>query len=298
MNLFWRTPGAVLVQGPLTSRCQSIITRMREFGTTIAACVYPTIAESSFQDIPCYCSIVEALEAHPDIQASIIVVHSSHVKSLALEAIDAALKVVVITTQYVPVQDSLVIAQEASFQKVQVIGPASQGILIPGQGLFGCLTLDSGFPPATWLESGPIAIVTRSAAIGLFLTYTLKKEGQGITALVDLGKAQSRCGLGFDDLLALLENETDCQITIIVPEINALDYNAIVRARERGLYTKPILAFVPENQTFQDIFLKQSYQLISSNMIIEKLKEADVNIWTTLENIPQAIAETIKQFKG
>lgn len=294
MSILFKQTDGVLFQGPQTIANGKLIDVMRDFKTNILATSFPLSAETIFHGVPSYCSVDDACNNHSNICISIINCHPSQVKSLTLEAIDGSIKTIIIQTGSIPVHDSLLIAHEALKANTLVIGPDSKGILIPKVGLVGSMTVDTGFSSSTWLQQGPIAVITRSADVGLFLTYTLKKEGLGISCLMDLGSIDYQLGLGFGDVLTSLEKHDNTQIVVIAPGINTVDYQSVVSALERGLFTKPLLAFIPGNQIKKDIFLRQNHFFIDSNMILEKLQSVDINVQSTLDNITQAVGETLK----
>ena len=103
----------VLVQG-ITGREGMARTKlMVEYGTQVVAGVTPGRGGESVEGIPVYDTVVEAWEQFGPIDISVLFIPAPLVRSAALEAIDAGVKLLVIVPDRVPIYDVLAIAKRA-----------------------------------------------------------------------------------------------------------------------------------------------------------------------------------------
>ena len=103
----------VLVQG-ITGREGSTRTQlMVNYGTKVVAGVTPGRGGQEVHDIPVFDTVAEAWERVGPVDISVLYIPAPLVKSAALEAIDAGVKLLVIVPDRVPIYDVLTIANRA-----------------------------------------------------------------------------------------------------------------------------------------------------------------------------------------
>ena len=98
------------------------------------------------------------------------------VKSAALEAMDAGVKLLVIVPDRVPIYDVLAIAKRAKSVGARFVGPNTLGVLSPDKGVLGMI----GGRAATaksWFSPGPVGITSRSGGITSSMAYYLARAG-------------------------------------------------------------------------------------------------------------------------
>ena len=120
----------VLVQG-ITGREGTRRTQlMVGYGTNVVAGVTPGRGGQEVEDIPVFDTIEEAWENAGPIDVSVLFIPAPLVKSAALEAIDAGVKLLVIVPDRVPIYDVLTIAKRAKETGAKFVGPNTLGVLI------------------------------------------------------------------------------------------------------------------------------------------------------------------------
>ena len=103
----------VIVQG-ITGREGVARTRlMKEYGTNVVAGCTPGRGGEKVEGIPVYDTVLEAWEEAGPLDVSVLFIPGPLVKSGALEAIDAGIKLLVLIPDRVPIYDVLVIAKSA-----------------------------------------------------------------------------------------------------------------------------------------------------------------------------------------
>ena len=127
----------VLVQG-ITGREGMARTKlMREYGTNVVAGVTPGKGGQEVEGVPVFDTIQEAWEKAGPIDVSVLFIPAPIVKSAALEAIAAGVKLLVIVPDRVPIWDVLAIAKAAKEAGAQFRRAEHPGRAQPRQGRAG-----------------------------------------------------------------------------------------------------------------------------------------------------------------
>src|SRR5579872_3139428 len=112
----------VLVQGATGREGSSHTLAMLKYGTSIVAGVTPGKAGTDVGGVPIYNTVKQAIDAHPEINSSIIFVPAPFNADAVFEALDSDLKLVVDITEHVPIRDSLEFVNYARDRGVTIIG--------------------------------------------------------------------------------------------------------------------------------------------------------------------------------
>ena len=127
----------VLVQGITGREGRARARLMKEYGTQVIAGVTPGKGGQEVDGVPVFDTIREAWETVGEIDTSVLFIPAPIVKSAALEAIDAGIKLLVIIPDRVPIYDVLEIAEAAQGAEAQFVGPNTLGVLSPGKAVVG-----------------------------------------------------------------------------------------------------------------------------------------------------------------
>ncbi|HNT73900.1 MAG TPA: CoA-binding protein [Anaerolineae bacterium] len=232
----------VLVQG-ITGREGAARTKlMVDYGTKVVAGVTPGRGGESVEGIPVYDTIVEAWEHVGPIDISVLFIPAPLVKSAALEAMDAGVKLLVIVPDRVPIYDVLAIANRAKSVGARFIGPNTLGVLSPDKGVLGMI----GGRAATaksWFSPGPVGIASRSGGITSSMAYYLARAGIGATTLVHVG-GDAVVGLPHPDVMLEFERDPDTQAVVMFGEIGTSQEERVADLIEAGAFTKPLIAYI------------------------------------------------------
>ena len=207
----------VLVQGITGREGRARARLMKEYGTLVVAGVTPGKGSQDVDGVPVFDTIREACENVGEIDISVLFIPAPIVKSAALEAIDAGVKLLVIVPDRVPIYDVLEIAQAAQEEGVQFVGPNTLGVLSPGKAVVGMIG-GRAASARSWFTPGPVGITSRSGGITSSMAYYLAQEGIGATTLVHVG-GDVVVGLPQPEVVQLFENDPETKAIVMFGEI-------------------------------------------------------------------------------
>jgi succinyl-CoA synthetase alpha subunit len=224
----------LLVQG-ITGREGTFHTeQMIEYGTKVVGGVTPGKGGSIHIGVPVFNTVSEAARA-TGANASVIFVPPPFAADAILEAVEAALPLVICITEGVPVLDMVRVAAVLAGSGTRLIGPNCPGIISPGLCKIGIM-------PGRIHKQGHVGVVSRSGT----LTY------EAVDQLTRLGIGQSTCigiggdpiiGTSFLDAIRLFHEDADTRAIILIGEIGG---NAEQQAAEyiRAHVKKPVVGFI------------------------------------------------------
>lgn len=247
MSIFIDKESRVIVQGMTGSEGTKHTRRMLASGTNIVGGVTPgkggMIVDIDGHLLPVYNTVQEAV-AGTSANTSVVFVPPRFAKAAVIDAIDAAIPLVVVITEGIPVHDTAAFfAYSQSKGITRIIGPNCPGIITPGQSNVGII-------PADITGSGPIGLVSKSGT----LTYQMMFE------LNDIGMSTA-VGIGGDpvigtthiDCLRAFQDDPATEAIVMIGEIGG---DAEERAAQfiSEYVTKPVVGYVagftaPEGKT-------------------------------------------------
>jgi succinyl-CoA synthetase alpha subunit len=232
----------VLVQG-ITGREGTRRTQlMVGYGTNVVAGVTPGRGGQEVEGIPVFDTIEEAWEKAGPIDVSVLFIPAPLVKSGALEAIDAGVKLLVIVPDRVPIYDVLVIARRAKERGARFVGPNTLGVLSPGEAVVGMMG-GRAASAKSWFFPGPVGISSRSGGITSSMAYYLAQEGIGATTLVHVG-GDAVVGLPHPEVMRLYEQDPETKAVVMFGEIGTSQEERVADLIEEGAFTKPLVAYI------------------------------------------------------
>jgi len=225
----------ILVQG-ITGKQGSFWTeRMQEYGAAVVGGVNPKKAGTEHCGVAVYASAVEAATAGFD--ASILFIPPLGVKAAALDAIKAGVKMILIPTEHIPVQDVMYFMAAAEEAGTQIVGPNTAGGVTLGETFMG-------FMPAfndRIFRKGGIGVLSRSGSLGTLMCQNIVSAGFGQSAFVGIG-GDPVIGATTCDALRALDQFPGTEAVVMVGEIGgAMEEQAAEYARTMS---KPVFAFI------------------------------------------------------
>lgn len=232
----------VIVQG-ITGREGMARTKlMREFGTNVVAGCTPGKGGQEVLGVPVFDTIEEAKETVGELDISVVFVPAPLVKSAALEAIAAGIKLLVLVPDRVPLYDVLEISEAASAAGARFIGPNTLGVLSVGRAVLGMIG-GRAESAREWFKPGRIGVASRSGGMTSSTGYYLSQAGIGLSTLVHVG-GDSVIGTPLPDVMELFEADPDTDGVVMFGEIGGTQEERVAELIETKRFTKPLVAYI------------------------------------------------------
>jgi succinyl-CoA synthetase alpha subunit len=247
MSIFLNKDSRVIVQGITGGEGSKHTALMLKSGTSVVGGVNArkagTTVEHGDVTLPVFGTVAEAMrETGADV--SVVFVPPAFAKDAVIEAIDAAIPLIVVITEGIPVQDTAEFWAYAEKKgSSRIIGPNCPGIITPGEAL-------AGITPATITGPGPIGLVSKSGTLTYQMMFELRDIG--FSTAIGIG-GDPIVGTTHIDALAAFEADPDTKAIVMIGEIGG---DAEERAADfiRDHVTKPVVGYVagftaPEGKT-------------------------------------------------
>ena len=247
MSIFLNEHSKVVVQGMTGSEGQKHTRRMIASGTNIVGGVNPRKAGQSIDfdgtSVPVFGSVKAAID-ETGANVSVVFVPPTVTKSAVIEAVDAAMPLVVVITEGVPVHDTADLFSYAQAKgTTRVIGPNCPGLISPGKS-------NAGIIPPDITKGGRVGLVSKSGTLTYQMMYELRDLG--FSSAVGIG-GDPIIGTTHIDCLQAFEDDPDTDAIVMIGEIGG---DAEERAADyiKDNITKPVIGYVagftaPEGKT-------------------------------------------------
>ena len=286
----------VLVQG-ITGREGSTRTKlMVNYGTNVVAGVTPGRGGQNVHGVPVFDTVEEAWEQAGPIDISVLYIPAPLVKSAALEAIDAGVKMLVIVPDRVPIYDVLSIAQRAKANDARFIGPNTLGVLSPDKAVLGMMG-GRAASARSWFFPGPVGVSSRSGGITSSMAYYLAQEGIGATTMVHVG-GDPVVGLPHPDVMLEFERDPDTKAVVMFGEIGTSQEERVADLIEAGAFTKPLIAYVGGKAAKSGTRFSHAGAIVEGGRgthegKVERLKDVGATVVDAFMDLPKATKEVL-----
>ena len=185
--------------------------------------------------LPVYDTVAEARDA-TGATASAVFVPPRNAADAIIEAIDAGMELLVCVTERIPVLDMVRVKQRLERSNTRLIGPNSQGIMIPGRCKIGVM-------PAHLERPGKVGIASRSASLTSEVIEQISTYRLGQSASIGIGGDPVH-GMGFVDCLKLFFEDPDTECVVLLGEIGGSDEEEAAAYLSANPAPKPVVAYV------------------------------------------------------
>lgn len=225
----------VLIQGMTGSFGSTHTKLMKEYGTNIVAGVTPGKGGQTFEDIPIFNTVADAVQSN-SIEISGIFVPAPFFLNAAKEAIDNGIKLLVAVPEHVPVIDSIKILEYAEKRGARMIGPNTPGVIVPE-------IMKVGIMPAKPFTKGSTVVFSRSGTLMYEVSYTLSNAGYGQRFCLGIGGDPIN-GTNLIEAFDLIKEREDIESVVVVGEIGGDAEEKLAEYIISTNFSKPVVAYV------------------------------------------------------
>ncbi len=228
----------IMVQGITGTQASFHIQRAINYGTRIVAGVVPNKTEDMYLGVPVFSTVREAKEK-TGAEASIVFVPAKFAKSAILEAIRADLKLVVVITSGIPVNDMIEIRQELEKSQTILIGPNTPGVITPQEAYMGIF-------PDNIHQTGDIGIISRSSTLTYEVILEINKTGLGESTVIGLGD-DFIIGTGFFRIIKEFNEDKKTKAIVLIGGIGGNYEIEAARLYQTLKKKKPVIVLLTED---------------------------------------------------
>ncbi|MCC6629621.1 MAG: succinate--CoA ligase subunit alpha [Chloroflexi bacterium] len=277
----------LLVQG-ITGREGSFhTTQMVEYGTNVVAGVTPGRRGQVVAGVPVYNTVAEAMaEQQPNVSIIYVPARIGAADAI-LEAIDAAIPLIVCISENIPILDMVRVYDRLERSGSRLIGPNCPGLITPDEAKVGIM-------PGFIHRRGNVGLVSRSGTLTYEVVNALTERGIGQSTAVGIGGDPVN-GLRFIDVLALFQDDPETEAIVMLGEIGGTDEEQAA-AFAAAHVTKPIVGFIAGQTAPPGKRMGHAGAIISggTGTAAEKVRAMDA-AGIRVANTPEGVAELVAE---
>ena len=294
----WSSSNNVIVQGITESQAATISLQMKAHGTNIVAGVSPGQGGQTIEDIPIFDLVEQILTATDEIDTSLIFVPPYQVLDAVKEAIALRIKRIIIFTANVPPLDTIELIKYAQASDTLILGPGSDGIIIPEQVWLGRLQPE-------FYQSGKVGFITSSQDLSYEVSAVLNQADIGQSMVISLGSDRI-LGSNLSHWLSILNEDLHTEAIIYIG--HKIDHTEeIATFCKNQSCNKPIISYIaglktPRERAFSDAVTIISNHLSTSipatnheRRILNKLKKVGIKVAKRPDEIPDLLSKMLSE---
>lgn len=225
----------VLIQGITESLGVVHAPLMLAYGTQIVAGVSPGHWGEERYGIPIFDMVEQAIAQLGKVDTTLIVVPPYQVLDAALEAIDAGIRQIVLSTEGVPPLDMVRLCRKAEATATLLVGSNSPGIIVPGQVLLGV-------HPTEFYTPGSVGLISRSSTLMFEVALALTQAEFGQSIAVGIG-GDRIVGSSLQQWLQILNADERTEAIVLLGEIGGNGEELAAQYIATAI-DKPVIAYL------------------------------------------------------
>jgi succinyl-CoA synthetase alpha subunit len=281
----------VIIQG-ITGSFGSTHTRlMKSYGTNVAAGVTPGKGGSTFEGIPIYNTMKEAVQSTGAFISGIFV-PAPFFYNAAKEAIDGGIKLIVAIPEHIPVLDSIKVYEYAKEQGARMIGPNTPGVIVPN-------VMKVGIMPASPFTKGNTVVFSRSGTLMYEVSFHLSRAGFGQRLGLGIGGDPIN-GTNLIDSFELIRERGDIDSIVVVGEIGGDAEEQLSEYIIKTNFSKPVIAYIAGRGAPKETRMGHAGAIVygnygSAESKINNYSKANVPVAKSPREIPLLLKEQLKR---
>ena len=236
MSILIDSDTRVIVQG-MTGRSGTFYTDLaqRYVPGSYVGGVRPGKGGSEHAGLPVFDTVAEAV-AETGATATLIMVPAHRAAEAMIEAINAEIPLAVCVTERVPVHDMVRVKAALARSDTALIGPNSQGILVPDACKIGVMSTADA-------RRGSVGIVSRSASLTSEIVALTSAAGMGQSTTVGIGGDPVH-GIGFAHCLERFRDDPETEAVVLIGEIGGTEEEEAAEFLAMEDFDKPVVALI------------------------------------------------------
>ena len=287
MSILFDATSRVIVQGITGREGSNHTPNMIKSGTNVVGGVTPGKGGTTFEGIPVFDTVAEAVR-ETRANVSCIFVPPLGAADAIMESADAGVPLTICITEMIPVND---MARAMAFLKehpTRLIGPNCPGLATPGAGKVGII-------PYQILKEGDIGFVSRSGTLAYEVAALLTAAGLGQSSCIGIG-GDPIIGTTFIDILRLFEADPKTAAVVMCGEIGGSDEEDA--AAYIAQMTKPVIGFISGRTAPVGKRMGHAGAIVSGNTgtaagKVAALQAAKVPVADTIFDIPDLVKQVL-----
>ncbi len=292
----WSSPHKVIIQGITEPKVALHAAQMKAYGADIVAGVSPGQGGKVIEDIPTFDLVEQVFTVTDEIDTSLIFVRPYQVLDAVKEAISTGIRRVIIFTDCVPPLDTIESIKCAKASNTLLLGPGSDGIMIPEKVWLGKLQ-------PQFYQSGKVGLIVTSKYLSYEVAAELNQANIGQSIVVSLGSDRIT-GSDLPQWLSILNEDPDTEAIIFIGQ-KIKDTEEIATFYKNQGYDKPIVSYIAGLKTPRETMFDDAINIISNHLstsipavnqerrIINKLKKAGIKVAKRPSEIPAMVSEML-----
>ncbi|MEJ2405417.1 MAG: succinate--CoA ligase subunit alpha [Candidatus Thiodiazotropha sp.] len=234
MSILVNQDSRVIFQGFTGQHATFHAQEAMRMGTRVVGGVTPGKGGQTHIDRPVF-DTVKAAVLQTGADVSVVFVPPAFSADAIMEAIDAGIKVIVVITDGVPVQDMVRVKRYLIGHETIIIGPNTAGVITPGECKVGIM-------PAHIYQKGRIGVISRSGTLNYEAVEQMSELGLGVSTSISIGGDPVN-GCDFLTLLKQFADDSETDAVLMIGEIGgAQEVEAASWAQEH--LNKPLIGFI------------------------------------------------------
>lgn len=259
-------------------------------GSNVVGGVTPGKGGQTHIERPVFDTVKEAVvETGADV--SVVFVPPPFCADAVMEAIEAGIRVIVVITDGVPVQDMVRVKRYLIGHDAIIVGPNTAGVITPAECKVGIM-------PAHIYSKGRIGLVSRSGTLNYEAVEQMSELGLGISTSISIGGDPVN-GCDFLTLLKLFAQDPETDAVLMIGEIGgAQEVEAAAWAQQH--MAKPLIGFIagataPAGRTMGHAGAIISGEADTAQAKMRRLAELGVSVVQNAAEIGVTVRESLRE---
>jgi succinyl-CoA synthetase alpha subunit len=281
----------VIIQGITGSFGSTHARLMKGYGTNISAGVTPRKGGTTFDGIPVFDNMKEAV-AFTGSKITAIFVPAPSFLSAGKEALESGIKLIVAIPEHVPVRDSIELFELAKKNDARIIGPNTPGVILPR-------VMKIGIMPGQPFIKGNTVVLSRSGTLMYEVSYNLSKAGYGQRLCLGIGGDPIN-GTNLIEALDMVRDDDDIDSVVVVGEIGGDAEEQFASYLLETEFNKPVIAYIAGRSAPKEKTMGHAGAIVygnygSAESKFSSMRDADIPVAKSPAEVPTLLHQQLRR---